>query len=180
MPRKPTPDDVKARAIAAARNGLKTRAIADQLGVSHVSVARWLKEAPAVAPAPPLKAAPAPEAPPPAEAEAAAPAAGMAGALADLRGLLTELRGALRLAKDAGHHAAAASAMGSMARLMPVLARLEKTQAEEKDAMRVSLADIEQAGREVDALFDAYDSRPLHCADCGRKLSISWASEGDT
>jgi hypothetical protein len=83
-------------------------------------------------------------------------------------------------ARAVGNLTAAQRSMTAAATLAPVIARLRRAQKEDADVLHISKADIQSRmalhREHVRALLD----RPLLCAECGRKLSVSWAESGST
>jgi hypothetical protein len=156
-----------ARTVAAVKAGLDLRAAGVQAGVSHQTVARWVKDAkasPALVPAPPDPA------PAPPDLADDLPE----DLVALLKMLIKEGRGAAAAARHAGNHAAVQSFLSNVTKLSTVLSREEKRAGESADHVRYSRAEIEAAQKSAGAKLAAYLDRPLLCASCGRALSVDW------
>jgi len=157
--------ETKARAVAAVRAGLSYRVAAAQFGVSAPTIGRWLKAAPAAAPAPPPA--------PPAEPEPAEGDDEPADALTATRDAIAAFERSARQAAEVGNHSAAVSARAHASRLLPVLARLERLAHSVGDGVTFSRAEIDAARASLAARVSAIVSRgALRCADCDRALSV--------
>lgn len=188
-PKEPSPRRVAA-AVAAVASGRSLRDVADEYGTSYVTVLRWVKKAKASEPPPKAKAK-APAAPwtgltaaltersepPPAEDEAPEPAEG-ATLLEQVRSLHRDLLGTARDAKRVGNMKAAQAALAAAGNLMNTMARLAKLEAEGADVFKISMAEIKATKESLRDRLATMRGRPLCCAACSRKLSVSMAYEG--
>lgn len=166
-----------AEAVRLVKAGNSLREVADAAGVSHMSVARWVKDAtPAPAGVPAdvkaraqrlVKKADAVAPPPPVD-----PMAGvdendsLAFAKAQRRAYLQ----AAAAAQAEGSHAAAQRAHRDAAQMSILIARLEKAQAAEGDEVRIPRAELERAEAEIEARLLTLTGGPVLCGECRRKL----------
>lgn len=156
----------KARAVKAVQeHGLSLAAAGAQVGVSAMTVKRWVAEAkkqpPALAPLEP----PAPVVPPlPPDAPL----------IDQVRSIIVRVQAAMPAAERLGNMSAVTNALGHLTRLVPVLARLEAREKDDADVMRFSKTEIAEAKATAVANLQAMLARPLHCAGCSRKLSAQW------
>lgn len=166
-----TPEKTKALAVAEVRKGRPLREVADEYAVSHVTVSRWVNEAGGSGPK-------APAAPPPA-APAVPSAPTRALTLEEMLLVIQEqLQSAIQIAQDAkavGHHDAAARAMGQFGKILPVLMAALKRAGEDRDVLKIPLAELEAARRSVAERMAAYAAREVHCAKCGREMRATAA-----
>lgn len=148
--------------------GLSLREISRRVGVSRPTVTKILAEPPpvpahmAVASVPDMADAPAENAP----------------AIEHARYLVDAARAALVEAQAVGDANLAQRHTRNLAGLLSVLARLERTERAEEDAIRISRAEVATIERSLRERIAATLSRPLLCAHCSRALSVSWGTEG--
>lgn len=94
----------------------------------------------------------------------------LASARALYRWMLREAQRMQRLGNARG----ATTTINSAAKtLMPMLARLEKIQQEQSSVIRVSREEVERGMALMRERFAAILDRPLHCAECSRRLSAT-------
>ncbi|HYQ00003.1 MAG TPA: helix-turn-helix domain-containing protein [Polyangiaceae bacterium] len=157
------------------RAGLSLREIAKRVGYSRPTITAVLKESD-----PAEFQAPAHMAPPAApDQEVDAPPAD-APALDQVRFLIAQARAGLTDALAVGDSALAQRQTRNAAALMSVLARLERTAADESDAVRISSAEAKQIRAQLFERLSAHLDRPILCTECNRKLSVRWGTEGLT
>jgi hypothetical protein len=182
-----------AAAVAAVASGRSLRDVADEYGVSFVTVSRWVAKHKA-------QAAKAPKKPKPA-AKAAHPWTGITATLAErseppppadegpeeaeggtlleqVQGLQRAMLATARESKRVGNMKAAQAALASAGLLANTIARISKTEAEGADVFRVSMAEIKATEESLRARLGTMRGRPLCCAVCSRKLSVAMAYEG--
>lgn len=187
MPR-PAPDLETVRlAREAVGCGISLRAVARQFGVSAPTISRWLKMTDAEL------------APDPGEADRVAAQAAIAGHVegveAEERDLAAEAvaryagkttREALKLmiadtiklsaeAQQTGNTTTAQRCMRDVGNLTTTLARIERAEREDGDALRIPREELKGARDRVLDRIRALAARPLLCAHCGRRLSVSMA-----
>ncbi len=159
--------ETKAEAVDAARRGIPHAEIAKVAGVQPRTIGRWLSEADA---APTPKPETAPDATPEPEPEPV-----LIGDTLDLmRGMLASTITQSRAAEKDGNHTAAQRAMANATALTNTIARLEKNKEDNADELRIPRAAIDDSRELVRARLMALAERPMLCADCGKKLSISY------
>ncbi len=162
--------ETKREAVDAARRGIPHAEIAKVAKVQPRTIGRWVTEADA-APAP--KPAPDPDPDPDSEPETPVPA--LTGDTLDLmRGMLASTLAQSKAAERDGNYTAAQRAMAVATALTNTIARLEKNKADTADELRIPRSEIDEAREMVRARLMALAERPILCADCGKKLSISY------
>jgi transcriptional regulator with XRE-family HTH domain len=167
-------DAERAEVHALKRAGLSLREIAKRVGYSRPTITAVLTEPdPALFQVPPAHMAP----PAAADQEVDAPPAD-APALDQVRFLIAQARAGLTDALAVGNSGLAQRQTRNAAALMSVLARLERTAADESDAVRISAAEAKQIQAQLFERMRAHLERPLLCAECNRKLSVRWGTEG--
>lgn len=194
MPRNAPPADAVQYALDGIKAGRSLEDLARDItaggySVTKMTVSRW-RDKYGGAPQQPKPGALAADLGKRAEARAAAPAEPEAppvdavtsqeDALAFTRRMLADT---LKRAKDAevvGNYSAAQRAGRDASALVTVLARLEKTTADEDDAVRVSRKEIDETMAQLEERMRAICDRPLLCSECSRELSIDWGEGGDS
>ncbi len=157
--------ETKDEAVAAARRGIPHAQIAKVARVQPRTIGRWLSEADA----PPK---PKPETAPASDPE---PAPALVGDTLDqMRGMLANSLAQSKAAERDSNHTAAQRYMAIATGLTNTIARLEKNQADNADELRIPRAEIDEAREMVRTRLMALAERPMLCADCGKKLSISY------
>jgi hypothetical protein len=167
-----------------AARGMSRREIGRRVGLSHTSVAKVLaKSAPSSGTPSPgtphetllagLRATPAPGMPAP-----AAPAIDAdAPALEQGRTLIRELRADLERARAISDSQSVQRLSRTIALSLPMVARLESLEAEEKGGVYITKAEIDDARDFVRSRLAAQAERgPLRCSKCSRELSIEWGT----
>ncbi len=158
--------ETKAEAVSAARRGISHAQIAKVAGVQPRTIGRWLKEA---------DAAPTPKVETPALDSDPEPAPELTGDTLDqTRQMLARSLAQSKAAEKDGNHTAAQRYMAIATGLTNTIARLEKNQADNADELRISRVEIDDAREMVRTRLMALAERPMLCAGCGKKLSISY------
>jgi len=185
-PKAPSPRRVAA-AVAAATGGRSLRDVAEEYGVSYVTVLRWVNKA-----KPKKKAPKKSEAEPPwkgltssltgravAEEEEGEeePAEG-ATLLEQVRALQRDMLSTAKAAKGVGNMKAAQAALASAGLLANTIARIAKTEAEGADVFKISRADLAATEESLRKRMQTMKDRPLLCEHCSRRLSVELAYEG--
>lgn len=175
------------RAVTVA--GRSLRDVADEYGVSYVTVLRWVKAAgPAKKPKAAEAKAPTPwsgltkelteREPPPEEPPTAADLPEGATLLEQVMALQRDMMASAKAAKAVGNHRAAQAALASAGLLTNTIARIKKTEAEGSDVLKIPRHELITAADSVRKRLEAMRARPLCCARCSRLLSIDMAYEG--
>lgn len=172
----PDPELV-ALALDQVRRGLRMVEVAETAGVSTATIARWIRRygEPGLVPrtARPealeeerARLAALEEAPPVAdELDDGAPAIEIA------RQLIRDTRQRYADAVRAGDTRRASQYSSHLTAQLTKLAALERRSEDDDDVMRIRIADIEAAMGEHRRAVQAILARPLHCAECGRRLT---------
>jgi AcrR family transcriptional regulator len=167
-------DEYKAAVIEAHAKGATTREIAKAVGVSHMTVARWIKDAdvkPTIA-ARAAKieaaAADAPDVPADVVLPERAPE--------KLRVQIDHAWAMVEVAKRAGDYKSSAQFSKLAAELTNSLLRAERGEVEDADAIRISRREIDEKRAEIMATVKAICDRPLLCAQCSRQLSVDYGT----
>lgn len=155
------------------------RDAAEQCGVSHVTVERWVKASPVVREAAAARDAEA-EAPGDTEPELPIAAGGEFDTIPELKTMLSSFLRSAREARLEGKHREAAALSGHAARLAPTIARLEAAANTDPGAIRISPEERAAAEARVHEMIAAAAARPLLCAHCSRALSLQWGGVTDT
>jgi hypothetical protein len=82
-------------------------------------------------------------------------------------------------AEAAGNFASAQRDSRDAAAMAVVLARLTRSEAEDRDVMRISRSEVTTIEESLQDRWAAILSRPLLCAECSRALSVSWGTAGE-
>jgi transposase len=192
MPAKqPNPKRVASAVRAVTVAGRSLRDVADEYGVSYVTVLRWVnahKAAAKPATKKPKAKAPAPwsgltkelteREPPPEEPPTAADLPEGATLLEQVMALQRDMMASAKAAKAVGNHRAAQAALASAGLLTNTIARIKKTEAEGSDVLKIPRHELITAADSVRKRLEAMRGRPLCCARCSRLLSIDMAYEG--
>lgn len=166
-------DAERAEVHALKRAGLSLREIAKRVGISRPTITAALKEPdPALFQAPAHMASPAVP-----ELDADEPPAD-APVLDQVRFLIAQARSGLTVALTVGDSNLAQRQTRNAAQLMNLLARLERTAADESEAVRISATEAKQIQAQLFERFAALRERPLLCTECNRKLSVRWGTQG--
>lgn len=161
----------KKQVLAMAATGSSHREIAERIGVSHVTVGKYLRGAGVS-----RNAGGRAEVPPPAETPAPDPSEAPPAAIEIVRELISKSRAEFRSATELGNANAARHFARTAAGLMPVLARLEREQNQDEHVLRIPRTEIAEAMGSVREKLAAIASRPLLCAHCSRQLSVEWGT----
>jgi transposase-like protein len=190
MPAKqPSPRRVAA-AVHAVSTGRSLRDVAEEYGVSYVTVLRWVNKAKAEGGG----AKQAAKSEPPwkgltstlaerarvfPEADDVEPEPAEGGTLLEqVRALQRDMLATARQAKGVGNMKAAQAALASAGLLANTIARIAKTEAEGADTVKFSRAALAEAEDRVRDYVTAIVGRgECRCADCSRALSVSWGEE---
>lgn len=149
-------------------------------GVSEGAVRQWIKRSKS-APLPP--AAVIPSAPPPIPDHMAPPPPVDAvevghDMVTGVRAMMNRALQRSAAAEAAGNYASAQRDSRDAAAMAVVLARLTRSEAEDRDVLRISRAEVAQIEEGLRERIAAVLSRPLLCEDCSRALSVSWGTGG--
>jgi hypothetical protein len=149
-------------------------------GVSEGTVRQWIKRTKAAPTAPPPPAParriPAHMAPPP-------PVEAVEVGHDQVAGLRAMMNRALKRsaeAEAAGNFASAQRDSRDAAQMAVVLARLTRSEAEDRDVLRISRSEVAALEETLRERFAAILSRPLLCAKCSHDLSVEWGTGGET
>lgn len=174
-------DATRALALRLIASGCSQREAARRADVSQETVRRWIREERGEIPASSAsRGVAAPTRPPPAPApppDDASPE-DVSDTLAMLRRMMGETRRRAEEAAREGNHTAAQRYGRDVANLLNTIARVEKDTQRDADVLRVSRAEIAAAWAALQERWAAICSRPLHCAGCGRALSVELAKSG--
>jgi hypothetical protein len=173
---KPDPDLVKA-ALEAVAEGHSFRQIAEAVGSTEGSIRRWAKLAgvrprspvtpeSVAAVALPAHMLPAPVGKPPPEIDPTDLLGSVRAMLADQSAQMADLRAV-------GNTRGAQAAAANMAKVALLLKQLESAQLEDATTLKIPRAELDQARAAIRARRDAIAARPIMCAECSRKLSVS-------
>jgi aryl-alcohol dehydrogenase-like predicted oxidoreductase len=177
MPKKVDTKDRRA-AIAAVDSGTPRRDVAAKYGVSEMTIGRWVKErdrggartiADRAAALPTI-----PDAPDEAPADDVDPS----DTLGFLKQMVTDTQRRIRLSERQGNLAAAQKMGRDLGGLLNTVARVERLERSEEELIRITREQLVEAKASVLAKVHALADRPLHCAECARKLSVRWGREG--
>lgn len=180
---RPTSDpdpDLKAYVVDAVNvKGRASREVSRELksmgySYSHMTVARWARQAkeapdPATAPASPLAKAIAERQ----AAAAAQPPIDTSDTLKTLRDLAASMLSQAALEK-LSNPKLSATLTRSASDVLNTIARVEKQTTDDRDVLRVSRKEIDDAWNSMLERYLAICERPLLCARCSRELSIEW------
>jgi transposase-like protein len=98
--------------------------------------------------------------------------------LEQVRRMVRDLEKLARRAAKDHNHRAAQQYLSNAAKLVPAIARLEDRALEDDGALHISRAEVDQARDVVRERFAAIAARgKLRCADCARKLTISFGDD---
>jgi transcriptional regulator with XRE-family HTH domain len=167
-----TKRDKRPDALELHARGGTTREIAAALGVSHQTIARWVREAdvaPTIAERAARIAAAAPDAAPGTTLPERAPE--------KLRVQIDHAWAMVETAKRAGDYKSSAQFSKLAAELTNSLLRAERGEIEDADALHISRHEIDQAMARVNARVKAIVDRPLLCAHCSRQLSVDYGTK---
>lgn len=180
MPRKAPDPELVAETLALVAVGVSLRDAAQTAGVSEGAVRQWIKKGkrlpsgtvapPAFPSAPPIPDHMAP--PTPAE-----PAVEVGNDMvAGVRAMMNRALQRSAAAEAAGNFSSAQRDSRDAAAMATVLARLTRSEAEDRDVIRVTAVDIAAADADLTARLAAHIERGgvLRCADCSRALSVAW------
>jgi hypothetical protein len=180
MPRPKASPEIVAQARELVRVGCSLKDAGDTLGVSAMTIKRWID-----APAEPPSAPPQPPSdPPPAVTLPAhmAPPPPMP-VLEDIsdpielvRQLIREQRAAIQADRLSGNTRGAASNAATLERLVKSLKQMESTAKDDGDGIRVSNAELARVRASLAERVTAICNRPLMCARCSRELSVFWGT----
>jgi hypothetical protein len=173
MARNPPDPKIIAVALDLIAGGASEADIAEHLMVSAATIARWRKMYGGPEHKPRTQLPTLVDDTPAEPLEAAGVAEG--DSLAVLRAMRRDLFKGAEQAKQVGNMTAYQRIMRDVANLSPVIAREEKAGREDRDVLRVSKSEIDEAMAAVNARVEQLCARPLLCAECGRKLSVKWA-----
>lgn len=182
MPRKAPDPELVAETLALVAAGVSISEAARTAGVTEGAVRQWIKKA-KVAPAPSSAPSAPPPAPipdhmaPPAPVEAVEVGHDM---VAGVRAMMNRALQRSAAAEAAGNYAAAQRDSRDASAMAIVLARLTRSEAEDKDILRISRSEVSAIEDSLRDRISAILSRPLLCAECSRALSISWGTGGVT
>ncbi len=95
-----------------------------------------------------------------------------------LRKMVTDTQRRIRLAEQQGNMAAAQKMGRDLGGLLNTVARVERLERSEEELIRITKDQLVEAKSSVLAKVHALADRPLHCAECSRKLSVRWGREG--
>lgn len=167
--------------------GATTRAIAEAVGVSHMTVGRYLRaHRPAAAPEP---ASPTPDAeflagllggaPAPVVAEPGAePEPTNEDLLTFMRRSMYAAQSDARTARTAGNYAVAQKSSRDAVQYAAIVARLEKLETQREGMLCVkSIAEIDAAMASLDERAEKVEDQPLCCSECGRAMRRRRAEE---
>ncbi|HVW25071.1 MAG TPA: hypothetical protein VHC69_06845 [Polyangiaceae bacterium] len=153
--------------------GLSLREIAERVGFSHVSVAKWLA-VPEAVDVPPAVVAPAPLLSPLDVTPDGAEPLDLASTLEFVKESMRNSRNIADEARKVGNFSAAQRATRDVAAFSAIVARLEKQAVADEGSVRYSREDIDRAIAGVRERVASLVARGLRCQDCGRKLAASW------
>lgn len=179
---RPPPDpDVVAATLDLVAAGVSLREAARTAGVTEGAVRKWIKRAkdapPPVPPAVPTAPPPVPDhMAPPAPVEAVEVGHDM---VAGVRAMMNRALARSAAAEAAGNFASAQRDSRDASAMAIVLARLTRSEAEDKDILRISRSEVTTIEESLQDRWAALLARPLHCAQCARELSISWGMAGE-
>jgi hypothetical protein len=98
--------------------------------------------------------------------------------LEQVRRMVRDLEKLARRAAKDHNHRAAQQYLSNAAKLVPAIARLEGRALEDDGALHISRAEVDQARDVVRERLTAIAARgELRCADCARKLTISFGDD---
>lgn len=135
-----------------------------------MTISRWARDKGVTAGSAPPVAAP----PEPARDEPASEA----DLLDALRDMLRQLLDDAKASRAVGNMTAVARSMRDAGNLTNTIARIEGRQADDADVLRIPRSEIAEAMAGVTARLQAIADRPLLCAECSRKLSVSFGESG--
>jgi hypothetical protein len=171
------PPAVRAVAVDLVRRGVSLADAAEGADAHASTVMRWCRAA-GVTPANATPPVPPPRVEAPAPVEDDEPEDEGGDTLERTRRMQRQLERSARLAARDHNHTAAQRYMRDAANLSAVIARLEKIAAEDDGALHIPRAEIDQARDVVRERFAAIAARgDLRCADCARKLTISFGDD---
>jgi DNA invertase Pin-like site-specific DNA recombinase len=176
MPKKVDTKDRRA-AIAAVDSGTPRRDVATKYGVSEMTIGRWVKErdrggartiADRVAAMPEIKVS----------IDELPSDVDPSDTLGFLKQMVTDTQRRIRLSERQGNLAAAQKMGRDLGGLLNTVARVERLERSEEELIRITREQLVEAKASVLAKVHALADRPLHCAECARKLSVRWGREG--
>jgi transposase-like protein len=175
-------DAEKAEALARVARGDQITAIAESYGITPKTLLNWRK-APAVPATPSVADRARAMVPPPDDSEDEGldlddGADEDQSSLDLLRRLSNQTQRRLRAAEAAGNHTVVQRMGRDLASMANTIARLERLEHADREVIPLTREQLIEAKSRVISLVTALASRPLHCADCARKLSVSWGREG--
>lgn len=98
--------------------------------------------------------------------------------LGTLRGLLESFMAEAHR-NQAGNPRLATTLAKSAADVLDQIRKIEHAKREDDSVIRIRREDIARAHAAALERYKALCDRPLHCADCGRKLAIAWGEAAD-
>lgn len=165
-------EGVKAAVIELHAQGGTTREIARAVGVSHMTVARYIRDAdvkPTIAARAAALAASAPE--------SGAPDDGLPHEPPEMiRRQIAEARKRSAAAERAGDYKSATQNATLEADLTNTLLRAERGKADDADVLRISRREIDETMAQVRARIKSIVDRPLLCEHCSRQLSMDFGT----
>lgn len=176
-------DETKERILARIKQGIALREVARENGVSLDTVRRLVGEREGEIP-PSLSERLSKRRPPKEESDAPDNRMPPEFDPADMHGSIQKLF--QWMLADAGRKAGVGDRHGqaqlnaAVKALAPILDRLERRQAEDRDVLRISRHEIEEGMAAVTERIAATLARPLLCAECSRRLSVEWGEGGRT
>lgn len=177
--RKPPDPELVSETLALVAAGVSLAEAARTAGVSEGAVRQWIKKAKAKPSAPPpagLPSIPDHMAPPP-PAEAVEVGHDM---VAGVRAMMNRALLRSAAAEAAGNYTSAQRDSRDAAQMATVLARLTRSEAEDRDILRISRSEVASIEEQLRERIAAILSRPMLCAECSRALSVTFGTGGET